>query len=83
MKIYVNNRRSVTLCALEVESNTTVECVQNKIQEKLEIPSEQQRLFFTDKVLDVEKTLGGYKICNGSCKICKIYKTGIHIVYYR
>ena len=66
MKIYVNNRRSVTLCALEVESNTTVECVQNKIQEKLEILSEQQRLFFTDKVLDVEKTLGGYEISNGS-----------------
>ncbi|CAB4029843.1 ubiquitin [Paramuricea clavata] len=66
MKIYVNNSRSVTLCALEVESNTTAECVQNKIQEKLEIPSEKQRLFFTDKVLDVEKTLGGYEICNGS-----------------
>ncbi|CAB4015256.1 Scavenger receptor cysteine-rich type 1 M130 [Paramuricea clavata] len=60
--IYVNNSRSVTLCALEVESNTTAECVQNKIQEKPEIPSEQQRLFFTDKVLDVEKTLGGYEI---------------------
>jgi hypothetical protein len=66
MKIYVNNSRSATLCALEVESNTTVECVQNKIQEKLEIPAEQQRLFFTDKVLDVEKRLGGYEICNES-----------------
>ena len=43
--------------------------MQNKIQEKLEIPSEQQRLSFTDKVLDVEKTLGGYEICNGLSKM--------------
>lgn len=76
MKIFVNNSKSIPLCTFEVDSNVTVECLKSKIQERLEIPPEQQQLSFTDKILDVEKTLDEYEICNESSIMLEI-KTSI------
>ena len=51
---------------LEVNHKTTVDEVKEQIKNKLEIDSSKQRLIFAGKVLENDKTLGGYDIQKNS-----------------
>ena len=50
------------IITLKVEPSDTIEDVKRMIQDKEQIPFDQQQLMFTRKVLKDEQTLYGYRI---------------------
>ena len=61
MQLFVKTLTGKTI-TLEVESTDSVEAIKAKIQEKEDIPPEQQFLYYNGKLLDEGKTLSDYNI---------------------
>ena len=51
---------------VDIESNTKVEVIKERVEEKEGIPPTQQRLIFSGKQMSDEKTATDYKIQAGS-----------------
>lgn len=61
------------IITLDVELSNTIQTVYEKIQEKEDIPAEQQWLIFGGEHLEDSKTLADYKVQNESTLFLVIY----------
>ena len=71
MEIYVKTLTGENI-TIDIEANDSIANIKLKIQEKMDVPPEQQRLIFAGQQLEDEKTISDYNIQREST---------IHLVY--
>ena len=61
MQIFVKTLTGKTI-TIDVQENETISSIKSKIKDKIEIPTDHQRLIFSNKQLDDNCTLKDYDI---------------------
>ena len=79
MQIFIKTLTGKTL-VLDVEPSITIENIKYKIEELEGVPKEQQRLISGKELIDNNKTLSDYNICNlSNINLSLIIKSAILI----